>query len=131
MTEYRYRYVDVIHDPEGVTVCLRKYAVVRKTPKGAWVTRRAYMPWMKLDEMPKSSLRFVLDGPGKRYCHDTLQHTWSAFKHRKIRQLDIAELQAKRAKWALRAIKELDDAPDSEWSHVKDPEVCEVYTTDW
>lgn len=130
MIEYRYRYVDSIQSCDGVTLSLLRYAVVRNTSKGAWVTRQPYMPWMNLDEMPKSSLRFVLDGSGKRYCHETRRQAWSAFKHRKYRQAAIAKLQANRAKWALQAAENIGDLPDFNSLSVNIPEVSEFYVDD-
>lgn len=76
MNNVRYRFDYAVHD-DGFHVYLTEYKVVKKTNKGAFVNKAAiglYFP---------EGTRFVLDGRGKRYCHETKELAWSYFINRK------------------------------------------------
>ena len=102
----RYRYVDAV-TVKGVELILEEYAEVKKTPCGAWVNR-FYEGKIILCEKP----RFVLDGCGRRKCHQTKEIAWSAFKMRKRNQKDIAASSLERAEYAISQINKLGSAPD-------------------
>lgn len=73
---FRYRYAESV-GPEGVSVVVQKFLVLRKTPKGAWV--KAYSDHFGIH----GKERFVLDGAGTRLCHGTMQLAWNAYRYRK------------------------------------------------
>lgn len=104
----RYRVEDPYHDdgrPELVT-----YYVVRKTPSGAWVAGRwavsgfdastgKGVPWDTLtrDELRREGARFVLDGNGKRYAHESEQWARDSYRQRKLWQIRHAHRSIRRA----------------------------------
>lgn len=67
------------------TVVLTTYPVIKKTPKGAWL----------------SNGKFVLDGSGKRGAHATKELALESFVARKKRQRRILKAQLSRIKTAL------------------------------
>lgn len=99
----RYRYVDLITE-EGVELYLEEYTEIKKTPCGAWVQ----MFYMGHGIHQK---RFVLDGPGRRLCHQTKEQAWESFKLRKKWQASRAQTQLDRAKYAIEQIAKLESAP--------------------
>lgn len=100
----RYRYRDAI-GPRGATIELDEYVEIRKTPCGAWV-QETYLGHVVGRE------RFVLDGPGKRLCHQTKEMAWQSFAARKSTQLRLAKAAMQRAEWSLGLIGEIGAAPD-------------------
>lgn len=94
----RYRVEDPYHDdgtPELVT-----YYVVRKTEAGAWIAGRwavsgfdastgRGVPWDTLtrDQLRMEGARFVLDGDGKRYAHETVE--WARYSYKRRKQMQI------------------------------------------
>jgi hypothetical protein len=81
--EFMYRVVDSYD-----TIVLRKYAITKRTPHGAWV-------WD--DRLSKK--RFVLTDPGgKRFAYEEKSKAIEAFYHRKKSQVRILEGQLKFAK---------------------------------
>jgi hypothetical protein len=107
MTTLRYRYIDLVTE-EGVELFLEEYAEVKKTPCGAWVNR-----FYEGKIIPCEKPRFVLDGSGRRKCHQTKEMAWSAFKMRKRNQKSLAASSLARAEYAIEQIEKLGSAPDS------------------
>ena len=103
---FYYRYEE---DPTcgGITVRLRTFLMLRKTPHGAWITRcevstttdpNTLLPWMK------NRPRFVLDGSGKRFAHQELQWALESLKKRKEMQAWRCETSLMVAKKTLEAL---------------------------
>ena len=99
----RYRYVDLVTE-EGIELYIEEWAELKKTPRGAWV-QRLYMGHRSGKQY------FVLDGPGRRRCHQTKELAWESFKLRKKWQASRARASLDRAAYALEKIEELQDAP--------------------
>ena len=99
----RYRYVDLI-TAEGVELYIEEWTEIKKTPKGAWV-QRFYMGH------GIGKKRFVLDGLGRRLCHQTKEQAWESFKLRKKWQASRAQAQLDRAKYAIEQTAKLESAP--------------------
>ena len=104
----RYRVEDP-YDDNG-TPMLVVYYVVRKTEKGAWIAPRwavsgfdastgKGIPWdtLKRDELRREGARYVLDGDGKRYAHETEEWARYSYKRRKQMQIRHAERAIERA----------------------------------
>ncbi len=100
VTEYLYRYNDVMHAPSvdeydnpigsgRLVVELSKYRIVRKTPKGCWIY------WSGLRE------KFVLLTGRKRFACETQDEAMDSFVARKSRQIKILKAQLERAELAL------------------------------
>lgn len=68
--ELRYRY-SCAFDGDDLTVFLTAFRVVRRTPKGAWI-----------DDCGLK--RFVLDGAGKRFAHQTREDALHSFMRRSV-----------------------------------------------
>lgn len=100
----RYRYVDLVTE-EGVELYIEEWKEIKKTPRGAWVQR-----FFMGHAMGKK--RFVLDGDGRRLCHQTKELAWQSFKIRKKWQASRAISQLERANYAIEQIKKFDRAPD-------------------
>lgn len=103
---FRYRYQDNV-TPEGVEITLLRFIEVKKTPAGAWVEQYWGPGWYRGKKF------FVLDGSGKRRCHQTKEQAWASFRIRKQRQKFHAEVTAKKAAYALKQIERLGFAPDT------------------
>lgn len=109
----RYRIVDPYSDTGKPTV--EYWYVVKKTPQGAWVAQawslsrhteamqysgieyqwlqmfgaRASLEWMNLgrDELQRRGCKFVLDGDGKCFAHETLE--WARYSYGKRKRAQI------------------------------------------
>ena len=82
---------------------LLEFRMVKKTPKGAWISRY----WEgnpRFDIRPHLSeeRRFVRLGTRKQFAHPTKEEALESFRRRKKRQLKILEAQARQAGLALR-----------------------------
>jgi hypothetical protein len=99
----RYRYVDLVTE-EGVELYIEEWVEIKKTPRGAWV---------QLFYMGHSigKKRFVLDGYGRRLCHQTKEQAWESFKLRKKWQASRAQASFDRAKYTIEQIANFDKAP--------------------
>lgn len=67
----------------GIEIQERRFAAVKKTPRGAWVVElNPYTFWQAAicDGFFK---RFVLDGARKRYCYPTQDEALLSFRKRK------------------------------------------------
>lgn len=117
----RYRYVDLVTE-EGVELYIEEYVEIKKTPKGAWV-RRAYSGGTV------GKKRFVLDGSGRRLCHQTKEQAWESFKLRKKWQASRAQAQLDRAKYAIEQIANFENAP-AESSVLGKPDFWHSYVFD-
>ena len=94
--EYWYRYEEIYTAPSidewerpigegGVIIHLRKFRVMRPTPKGVWLDLYGN----------REVQRFVLKDARKRYACPTLEEAQVSFLARKRRQLTIYEARAK------------------------------------
>lgn len=93
-----YRYDDYSTGDDyvtGIEICLRTYPVIRRTPKGVWISREAY-----------GKQRFVLNGTRKAYAYPTKEEALASFIARKTRQRLLLEFQLKRVAAALKLAKE-------------------------
>ncbi|WP_351122682.1 hypothetical protein [Shewanella sp. T24-MNA-CIBAN-0130] len=113
----RYRYADYVTE-DGVLLQLEVFDEVRQTPKGAWVMRDRW-----------SKKRFVLNGSGKRHCHQTKELAWEAYHKRKLTQRRLAEQALEKAEYALEQIA-LMDSPPEESAILGKPEFWFTYTFD-
>jgi hypothetical protein len=104
----RYRIEDPYHDDGRPT--LVTYYVVRKTKSGAWVAPRwavsgfdastgKGVPWgeLKRDQLRMEGARFVLDGDGKRFAHESVEWARASYKRRKQWQIRWAQRSIRRA----------------------------------
>lgn len=63
-----------------IAIYMWRYPVLKRTPKGAWIE-------------PDGERRFVLDGPGKRWAHETRALALESLKLRMRRRLAILATQ--------------------------------------
>jgi hypothetical protein len=89
---------------EGVELYIEEWTELKKTPRGAWV-QRFYMG------CSTGKKRFVLDGSGRRLCHQNKEQAWGSFKLRKKWQASRAQSQLDRAKYAIEQIANFKSAP--------------------
>lgn len=91
----RYRYVDPW--TTGGTPVLEEYYEVRKTPSGAWIVSSYARMVRPLEERSLQELkddwgaRFVLDGDGRRYAHETEELARYSYRRRKLSQIQHAK----------------------------------------
>ena len=98
---FRYRYVDYVSDMNTPPISLYSFPVLRKTPHGAWID-----VWGKE--------KFVLDGEGRRFAHETLAQAWSSLKIRKERQIRHANAALAWADATLDAMSKFSSPPQKE-----------------
>lgn len=99
--KYRYRLEDrtysTVIDPDAecfsseLKVDLAKFKVIKETPKGAWV-----------ECPPFDGKRFVLNGSGKRLCHETIELALESFIARKQRAVLILKARLRDAEEAIK-----------------------------
>lgn len=106
MVEKRYRLVDSYL--LNVNPTMEEYFVVRKTEKGAWVVPGYWYRTMHGSaDAPISELRerffarFVLNGDGKRFAHETVELARNSYRIRKLRQIKHAKSAIESAEAAL------------------------------
>ena len=99
----RYRYQEIISE-EGVELFLSEFIETKKTKCGAWVAEKNW---------PTGKKRFVLDGIGKRYCHQTKEMAFHSYKIRKKSQLRHAQNALDIASFMIEQTNKLKDAPQS------------------
>lgn len=80
----RYRYVDVVTE-DGVILDLLTFRELKKTPAGAWV--QGFYGGHDIGRK-----RFVLDGTGRRHCHQSKELAWESYKHRKRYRCNVTPL---------------------------------------
>ena len=85
---------------------LIRYRLVRKTPKGAWIHRICSYGGASGKD------RFVLDGPGKRHAHVSIEEAKDSFIARKRRQIALLETNLTFAKAAMKFATSEEFAPD-------------------
>ena len=101
--EFLYRYEDYLVSagvdefdnplgPPSVKVSLRKFSVIKKTPKGVWID-------IFLGK------RFVLSSARKRYACQTVEEAKDSFIARKNRQIHILGNRIKHAEEAIEKVK--------------------------
>ena len=108
--ENYYRYEDrLTSGSEMVVIDLLRFVVVKRNPKGAWISRC----WGPQDVLhfTSSEKRFVLDGARKRYAFPTEAEALNSFVIRKSRQIWHLEAQLRVAKAAKREAEKPDFKP--------------------
>lgn len=102
---------------------VREYVVVAKTPSGAWVVPSWSAYRLKQGATLKElrddigiETHFVLDGPGKRLCHETMEMARDSYRARKKRQARICAARLRDAEEAL-AWLDRGGAPKPEFPH--------------
>lgn len=101
-TEFLYRYEEIITAPlldehetpiantASLKLYCKQYAIIRRTPKGAWI------------DMGFGFKKFVKLTAFKRYACSTKEDAWLSFRARKERQIAILSSQLRRARGALK-----------------------------
>ena len=89
-------------NPYAKPVDLRSFQVVKETPCGAWVIEYWGTPGLSNEEdwwagMPDKK-RFVLEGPGRRFCYPDLSQARQSYLLRKWKHLEYLERSMARAK---------------------------------
>lgn len=104
----RHRIIDAYGDDETYTPVHQTWHVIQKTPKGAWIVRPwALRRWIDEGEATPAFLRshlgakFVLDGNGRRFAHETLEWARESFRIRKVRQIQHCRHAIERAEAAI------------------------------
>lgn len=72
-------------------VALRRYVVIKHTPKGTWIAMGAF-----------AGKRFVLRDARKKFAHPNIQDALASFEHRKARQIAIYNARVERARRDIR-----------------------------
>lgn len=101
-----YRYEDYLEGDEYssyVRVALRRYAVLKETPKGVWIMRGP--GWYG-----RRARRFVLRDARKRFACPTPEEAAASFRARKERQRRIYMHRVAHAEQALELIDEIGKA---------------------
>ncbi len=104
MTEYWYRYDETHYAPPAdeygeyhgkgsIRIHLNEYTVIRRTPKGVWLSRWPVTLWLG-EEAGDREERFVLKDAWKRFACPTKEEAQASFIARKKRQLKILRAQA-------------------------------------
>jgi len=78
MKEFLYRYEEVNYE-SGIRICLRRYEILRKTPKGAWI----------IHFQGTKQEKFILLTAMKQFACETVDKALISFKFRKLKQLKI------------------------------------------
>jgi hypothetical protein len=81
-----------------ITLSYEQYHVIRKTPKGVWIST----PYMN-----KKGKKFILDNATKRFAYPTKEEALNSFIHRKSRYLSILRSRMEDAQSALEAAQEV------------------------
>ena len=109
MTETYYRMEDdLLYDGGHMRIRLDEYSVIRRTPKGAWITPKPWRNWQPFKPGP----RFVLDNARKRFAYPTEALALRSFQARKASQIWRLEVRLTVAKAALRISEREDFKPD-------------------
>ena len=95
MSEIYYRLREQLLYDSEMKIVADKYVLIKRTPKGVWVTAI---------ENGQGKKRFVLDGKGRRFAYTAMKEAIISFKKRKRRQILILESQLTIAKAALNGI---------------------------
>ena len=110
-SEYLYRYEDHYYSPgldqfddpiPGyiLRVELKKYKIVKRTPKGVWIRYYRYN-YFDLEDNDKLNRKFVLLTARKKYACLTKGEALESFVKRKVRQSSILEDRLKRSREAM------------------------------
>lgn len=89
MTEYYYRYHEVLYTENKVLVLVMKFNVIKHTPKGVWI------------EEHFEKKRFVLKDAKKKFACETEEEALKSFRARKQRQIKILKNRLRIARAAL------------------------------
>ena len=115
--DLRYRYQEALSE-DGIHIHLIEFVEVKKTTKGCWVSERNW----RFDKD-----KFVLDGTGKRHCHQTKDMAWDAFILRKKAHVRHARNSLDIAQFALDTAVKLGEAP-TETVYAGRPQFFEKYS---
>lgn len=96
-----FRVVDTI-GPEGVTLVLRRFVVVRETPDCYWIVPRGYGGKLyTLQALRRAKIaKRVSKVSIRRYAYPTVAEAVRSYEVRKYRQIQHAELALERARVA-------------------------------
>lgn len=99
-----YRVVDTI-GPEGVTLVLRRFVVVRETPGCYWIVPPSYVSFSgtvsDLARLRRAKIaKRVSKVSIRRYAYPTVAEAVRSYEVRKYRQIQHAELALERARTA-------------------------------
>lgn len=96
-----YRVVDTI-GPEGVTLVLGRFVVVRETPDCYWIVPRGYEGKLyTLQALRRAKIaKRVSKTSERRYAYPTVAEAVRSYERRKYRQIQHAELALERARTA-------------------------------
>lgn len=92
--EYLYRY-DTANYSTGITVSLHRYRIVKRTPKGFWISDYSF-------SFPQKD-RWVSATGKKRYAYPTQDEALESFMYRKLRYMRILEGRLRNAKISFEA----------------------------
>lgn len=81
-------------NPNGHPVNLRSFQVIKETPCGAWVAEF----WADWVDAISGKKRFILEGPGRRFCYPDLSQARQSYLCRKRKHLEYLERSMARAK---------------------------------
>lgn len=102
-----YRYVDEI-GPEGVTICCRRFVVVRESECCFWIVPPSYELVAKnaieQGRVPKYAKR-VLKVSSRRFAYPDRAEALNSYKIRKRWQISRAQLATERARTALEELE--------------------------
>ena len=90
-------------NPYGNPVNLRRFQVIKETPCGAWVREFWGTPPGLSNEEDwcagmSDKKRFILEGPGRRFCYPDLSQARQSYLCRKRKHLEYLERSMARAK---------------------------------
>jgi hypothetical protein len=109
MTKKFYRYSDM-HNNSGAHIELSEFVLLRETPCGYWITSNWYerlpKPWPPgIERSAERSKKWISKTSRKKYAYETKQEALKSFKHRKERQINLANFFRFRAIEALGALE--------------------------
>lgn len=125
-----YRYRDICNE-QGMHIIEDWFKVIKKTPSGFWVSKRANSEilvdtpeeiayHLQIERGSRVRARFVLSGPGKRFCHESKALAMHGFMKRKAAQARRAKSTLAMANQSLKASLNLlllgDCLPRCKWT---------------
>ena len=99
---YLYRYVDGVVTSKPM---LRKYLILKETPKGYWIQRHPH------DTLNK---RFVYKSGRNNYAKSTTEEALESYIARKLKQVDILTINLGRAKSMLQLAQNIKNGVEQE-----------------
>ena len=109
-----YRYRDICNEDGHMHIIEDWFKVIKETECGYWVSKNANAEiladtpeqiayHMQIDRGCRVRARFVLCGPGKRFCHETQAQAMQGFMHRKAAQVRHAKTTLAKSQQSLKA----------------------------